>query len=267
MRGMDLKYAEIFAILCGVLLLAWAAAEQNLHSAAPVTEFLQEKIAALEGDLKNARADLKNAQFKLTHSESREMEMRKKLEDMQIPVPGPPPQKPQDDSLIFTLSENEKDFRFSTGSAEIRAAFQEGLITRVFSKIREKSEAYGCDVLMIIGHTDESQFPAARASNLDDSLTAVNATGNLDQLAPGSNTDLGMVRALAVAIFMRQHADQYPEVKYFLPYSAGQLIMPDRSLSSSLLGPNLPGIPDDSRRRIELQLTKSSFWKAETPHP
>lgn len=260
MRGMDLKYAEIFAILCGVMLLAWAAAEQTLQSSTPITEFLQEKIAALDGDLKNAQARLKQ-------SEAREKEMVKKLQELQVPLPMPPPPQPEDDSLIFTLSENEKDFKFDTASAQIKPEFKEGLITRVFPKIREKSEAHGCDVLMIIGHTDESQFAASEASNLDDYLTAVNFTENLHQLEPGSNTDLGMVRALSVAIFMRQHADQFPAVKYFLPYSAGQLILPDRSLSTSVLGPKLRGVPEDSRRRIELQLTKSSFWKAETPHP
>jgi len=257
---MDLKYAEIFAILCGVMLLAWAAAEQNLHSSAPITDFLQEKIAALEGELKNA-------QNKLKQSEAWEKEMVKKLQELQLPVPVAPALKPEDDSLIFTLSENERDFKFSTGSAEIKPEFKEGLITRVFPKIREKSEAHGCDVLMIIGHTDESQFATSQASNLDHHLTGVNVTGNLNQLEPGSNTDLGMVRALSVAIFMRQHAGQFPEVKYFLPYSAGQLILPDRTLSTSVLGPELRGVPEDSRRRIELQLTKSSFWKAETSPP
>jgi len=258
MRGMDLKYAEIFAILCGIMLLAWAAAEQNLHSSVPVTKFLQERIAALEEEIKSTQARLQG-------SESRERELRKKLEELQIPLPETSSPTPQDDSLIFTLSENEKDFKFATGSAEIRPEFKDGLIRRVFPKIREKSEIFGCDVLMIIGHTDEKQVRGSRASTLDDQLTAAYQTQSLDGLNAGSNTDLGMVRALSVAIFLEQNREQFPAVKYFLPYSAGQLILPDRTLSKSALGPGRAGEADDSRRRIELQLTKSSFWQAEEP--
>ena len=69
-----------------------------------------------------------------------------------------------------------------------------------------------------------------------------------------------MVRALALVNFFRAHQELIPSIRYVLPYSAGQMIQLDRSLSTTFLNDNNKGLPDETRRRIELQLTKSSAW-------
>lgn len=257
---MDLKYAEIFAILCGLLLIAWAAAEQKKGPAPlfPDSKFRQTQITAMEQQI----ADLKNDLIKT--------KARVKRYEKELAESGNPAEvtQPHEEAPIITLSEHEAAFKFSSGSAIISPEFRETLEMKIFPKIRQKSEEYGCDVLMVIGHTDERQVrsTAKEGSTLDNRLSEAYRNRSLDGLTAGSNTDLGMVRALSVAIFLEQNRNQFPKVKYFLPYSAGQIIRLDRSLSTSPLGPEVLGERDDSRRRIELQLTKSSFWKAEDPN-
>lgn len=235
MRGMDLKHAEIFAILCGILLLGWAEAR------GPGGVFTKEDFVSLKKANEILKSDLLKVQLMLAPTNSN------KPSNQEAP--------------IITLSENNPAFRFPSGSAQMNPNFEEKLLEDVFSKIQENSQRYQCDVLMVIGHTDEVQVgESRRTSNLDDQLTRAYATGTLDELHAGSNTDLGMVRALALVNFFRAHQELIPSIRYVLPYSAGQMIQLDRSLSTTLLNDNNQGLPDETRRRIELQLTKSSAW-------
>lgn len=235
MRGMDLKHAEIFAILCGILLLGWAAA-RGPGATITVEDFtvLKKKYDALQAELTQTKVKLASAD----------------------------PNRPSNqEAPIITLSENNSAFRFPSGSAQISPEFQQRLLDDVFPKIQSNSQRYDCDVLMVIGHTDEVQVgETKRWSNLDDELTRAYATGTLDALHAGSNTDLGMVRALALVNFFRAHQELIPGIRYILPYSAGQMIQLNRSLSTTFLNDNNKGVPDEARRRIELQLTKSSAW-------
>lgn len=235
MRGMDLKHAEIFAILCGILLLGWAEAR------GPGGVFSKEDFVSLKKANEALKAALLQAQMMLASKD---------------------PNKPiNQEAPIITLSENNPAFRFPSGSAQMNPDFEQKLLADVFPKIQDNSQRYQCDVLMVIGHTDEVQVGASRrTSNLDDELTRAYATGTLDALHAGSNTDLGMVRALALVNFFRSHQELIPGIRYILPYSAGQMIQMDRSLSTSFLNDNNQGLPDETRRRIELQLTKSSAW-------
>jgi outer membrane protein OmpA-like peptidoglycan-associated protein len=235
---MDLKFAEIFAILCGVLLLGYASAKGFKPAAEPdkPIPLVQENT-----DLKKQLESLKE-----------------ELGKLKIPDPHKPINQ---EAPIITLSENNSAFRFPSGSAQMSPEFQQRLLDDVFPKIQSNSQRYDCDVLMVIGHTDEVQVGEnKRWSNLDDELTRAYATGTLDALHAGSNTDLGMVRALALVNFFRAHQELIPGIRYILPYSAGQMIQLNRSLSTTFLNDNNKGIPDETRRRIELQLTKSSAW-------
>jgi len=235
MRGMDLKHAEIFAILCGILLLGWAAAR------GPGKTFTEQDFVSLKKAYEALQAELTKVKVKLAAAD---------------------PNRPSNqEAPIITLSENNSAFRFPSGSAQMSPEFQQRLLDDVFPKIQNNSQRYDCDVLMVIGHTDEVQVgETKRWSNLDDELTRAYTTGTLDALRAGSNTDLGMVRALALVNFFRAHQERIPGIRYILPYSAGQMIQLNRSLSTTFLNDNNKGIPDETRRRIELQLTKSSAW-------
>ena len=235
MRGMDLKHAEIFAILCGILLLGWAAAR------GPGATFTVEDFIVLKKKYDALQDELIKIKVKLAAAD---------------------PNRPSNqEAPIITLSENNSAFRFPSGSAQMSPEFQQRLLDDVFPKIQSNSQRYDCDVLMVIGHTDEVQVgETKRWSNLDDELTRAYATGTLDALHAGSNTDLGMVRALALVNFFRAHQELIPGIRYILPYSAGQMIQLNRSLSTTFLNDNNKGVPDEARRRIELQLTKSSAW-------
>lgn len=235
MRGMDLKHAEIFAILCGILLLGWAAAR------GPGATFTVEEFVSLKKAYEALQGDLIKTKVKLAAAD---------------------PSRPSNqEAPIITLSENNSAFRFPSGSAQMSPEFQQRLLDDVFPKIQSNSQRYDCDVLMVIGHTDEVQVgETKRWSNLDDELTQAYATGTLDTLHAGSNTDLGMVRALALVNFFRANQELIPGIRYILPYSAGQMIQLNRSLSTTFLKDNNKGVPDEARRRIELQLTKSSAW-------
>ena len=235
MRGMDLKHAEVFAILCGILLLGWAEAR------GPGGVFTKDDFISLKKTNESLKAALLQAQMMLASKD---------------------PNKPiNQEAPIITLSENNPAFRFPSGSAQMNPDFEQKLLADVFPKIQDNSQRYQCDVLMVIGHTDEVQVGEnKRWSNLDDELTRAYATGTLDALHAGSNTDLGMVRALALVNFFRAHQELIPGIRYILPYSAGQMIQLNRSLSTTFLNDNNKGIPDETRRRIELQLTKSSAW-------
>jgi hypothetical protein len=109
------------------------------------------------------------------------------------------------------------------------------------------------DTLEVIGHTDGIGFKH-HWSNLDERLPALLSGGEaaLDHLMPGSNNDLGLLRALAIkqtwqrfvaAHLERAHLAQI-EVR---TYSAGQTLPVEAGRFSA---------EDPRARRIELRLTK-----------
>ena len=146
MRGMDLKHAEVFAILCGILLLGWAEAR------GPGGVFTKDDFISLKKTNESLKAALLQAQMMLSSKD---------------------PNKPiNQEAPIITLSENNPAFRFPSGSAQMNPDFEQKLMADVFPKIQDNSQRYQCDVLMVIGHTDEVQVgESRRTSNLDDQLT------------------------------------------------------------------------------------------------
>ena len=100
------------------------------------------------------------------------------------------------------------------------------------------------DFIQVIGHTDGEGINLK--SNLDKTLEIV-AQGKVpvSKLIPGSNADLGLMRALAVVQELQQTGLQNVE---FRAYSAAQLY-----LASGNLAP-VNRKPDETRRRIEIRL-------------
>ena len=151
--------------------------------------------------------------------------------------PKPPP--------IITISEAE-GLRFPSGSAELTDAARLVLVSAVVPIVRKHAAECRCDILEVIGHTDGQELRAV--SNLDRALDV--KSGSVAPLIPGSNTDLGLLRAWSV-IGEFQKVPGFAGMRFY-GYSAGQTILPHGELAG-----NERGSEEESRRRIEIRLRRS----------
>lgn len=163
-------------------------------------------------------------------------------------------------TTTLALIEDE-GFRFPSGSADLSPAFRFALKTNILPHVRKVAVSCGCNALTVIGHTDRVPLQPKR-STLDTELIDAFA-GRPATLFPGSNVDLGMMRALAIIRYLESAQVQglLPQkgepgyIKYFIPYSAGAMIRTDFDLERD----GRP-LPEQRRRRIELRLERSSNW-------
>jgi outer membrane protein OmpA-like peptidoglycan-associated protein len=141
------------------------------------------------------------------------------------------------------IDEKSGNFKFPSGSAELTPDLQKYIQTTILPEIQKATAKGNIDFIQIIGHTDSQGI--SNASNLDGKLTAA-ATGSekINALKAGSNTDLGLMRAVAVVQFLNTKG--LGKVK-FRAYSAGQLYLPSGKLARIDRG------ADDTRRRIEIR--------------
>jgi outer membrane protein OmpA-like peptidoglycan-associated protein len=142
------------------------------------------------------------------------------------------------------IDEKSGGFAFLSGSAELPLGFKKYLQDTIINKIEKATKNNkNIDFIQIIGHTDSQGI--SNTSNLDAKLTsAANGNEKITTLQAGSNTDLGLMRAVAVVRFLK--AKGLDKVK-FRAYSAGQLYLPSGELVKIDLG------ADDTRRRIEIR--------------
>jgi outer membrane protein OmpA-like peptidoglycan-associated protein len=141
------------------------------------------------------------------------------------------------------IDEKSGNFKFPSGSAQLTPDLQKYIQTTILPEIKKATGKGNIDFIQIIGHTDSQGI--SNASNLDNKLIYA-ATGNekINALKAGSNTDLGLMRAVAVVQFL--NTKKLGKVK-FRAYSAGQLYMPSGELAKIDPG------ADDTRRRIEIR--------------
>ena len=152
---------------------------------------------------------------------------------------------------LITLTETQS-FRFDTGSHNLSDKFKYEL-KRKLDKITEDIVKYNIDTIEVIGHTDGQPSPGG--SNLDFELIQNNdtiASFNSTNFQAGSNMDLGLLRALAVASFLKkQLSNRSVDVPYITPYSAGSLIDIEARFNPAI------NLSDSKRRRIEIRFTRS----------
>jgi flagellar motor protein MotB len=146
----------------------------------------------------------------------------------------------------ITIDERSGNFKFQSGSAELNPQLKkyvrETVIPKIEKTIKEKEGAI--DFIQVIGHTDGQANN--KKSNLDEKIELIaNGKNTINSLNPGSNADLGLMRALAV-IQEIQKTKRFNNIK-FRAYSAGQLY-----LSSGDLAP-VNRKADETRRRIEIR--------------
>lgn len=145
---------------------------------------------------------------------------------------------------LLRLTEKES-FRFGTGSYALNQEFKAALDSKL-PWIEDQITKYRIDSVEVIGHTDGQPSPGN--SNLDLLLPKAGQSTALHGYQTGSNTDLGLLRALAVSNYLRGKLQAKGLI--IRPYSAGSLIAGD--------GAYAPADSKDraDRRRIELRFTR-----------
>lgn len=181
------------------------------------------------------------------------------------------------ESPTFVIDERRQEFRFDSGSPVIKKNFARALRRNLgdsaapfpdfAAKIVESPDRF--NTLEIIGHTDG--VPLSRSSNLDQRLPYLLA-GQLSgssKLTPGSNNDLGLLRALALKQEWLEYVDTFYPAEHrkllrkieIRCYSAGQTILPIRVNSPK---PSDFTKNDPRARRIEMRLTRLGVFAVDS---
>ena len=148
---------------------------------------------------------------------------------------------------LLRLTEKES-FRFGTGSYTLNQQFKSALDGRL-PWIQEQMKKYRIDSVEIIGHTDGQPSPGN--SNLDLLVPNSGSSANLKGYQAGSNTDLGLLRAIAVSKYLKiKLAASGIKNITVRPYSAGSLIGVDGAFAPADMNERA------ERRRIELRFTR-----------
>jgi flagellar motor protein MotB len=188
-------------------------------------------------------------------------DLKKRIEDLLRADDKPP---------IIQISENEGEkqvYRFAPASSEMDQVFVDGLVNHKFGLLadmifeRQKSGLGRVNTLEIIGHTDPVPLKTNNVrGNLDAKLPSyLQGEVALSTLNPGSNNDLGLLRALAVkeqwSLFVQKHPlrDKLQQISVRC-YSAGQTIPPINELAIDDSYSNREYL-QRLARRIEMRLT------------
>ena len=239
------------------LFLKYAAeeTEQNLSDTERQVRLLQREIATLENELGESTSNVR--QLKKASSDLQRLllssneQSRGRIDILQSEI------KRLKSAPPVVVIQDSGGFQFESGSAnlprELKSYITEDLVDRI-ERITQQRNLY---VVEIIGHTD-GQVNFGNG-NLDRQLEEV-AQGKqpVDSLKPGSNADLGLMRALEVVKQLQTVQAQTGRLQgvQFRPYSAAQLQLPTGEFASRDRN------PDANRRRIEIRF--SPLGKAET---
>ena len=144
----------------------------------------------------------------------------------------------------IVIDEKSGKFKFQSGSAELNPALKTHIRQRIIPAIETITKDREIDFIQVIGHTDGQGIQ--KTSNLDKNIESVaSRKQSVKMLVPGSNTDLGLMRALAVVQEI-ESTGKLKNVK-FRAFSAGQLYLPSGNLAA------VNRDADASRRRIEIR--------------
>jgi outer membrane protein OmpA-like peptidoglycan-associated protein len=147
---------------------------------------------------------------------------------------------------LLPLTEAES-FRFETGSYALTKEFKQALLQRL-PEIKKTIKDHRINTVEIVGHTDGQPSPGH--SNLDMRLPLAGKALELNGFDSGSNIDLGMLRAIAVANYLRANLDSSDQSLIIRPYSAGSLIDTSGNFAPADSGSRAV------RRRIEVRFTR-----------
>ena len=239
------------------LFLKYAAeeTEQNLSNTERQVRLLQREIATLENELGESTSNVR--QLNKASAELRQLLLRSNEQSRsQVDVLQSEIRRLKSAPPVVVIQDSG-GFQFESGSATLPRNLKNYITMDLVDRIERISQQRNLYVVEIIGHTDgQVNFGSG---NLDRQLEEV-AQGkrSVESLVPGSNADLGLMRALEVVKQLQTVQEQTGRLKgvQFRPYSAAQLQLP----SGEFANPNRN--PDANRRRIEIRF--SPLGKAET---
>jgi hypothetical protein len=225
--------------------------ELNLSETERRVRVLKRQIAALENELGESTDTIRrlskgSAQLRtlLQRSNSRVNILESEVQRLKSAPP-------------VVVIQDSGEYRFDSGSAQLPKGLKDYITIELVEKIEEISQERNLYIVEIIGHTD-GQINVNSPSNLDSKLEAV-AKGNIaiSNLNPGSNADLGLMRALEVVKELQEIQKRGRlEGVQFRAYSAAQLLLPSGYFAE------INRQPDAERRRIEIRF--SPLGRAET---
>ena len=200
---------------------------------------LKKEKMILEQKISREIEIVKEANIRLTQTNKRLIDINKNLKTKDKLSKGPP---------IINLPEAD-DYSFETGRAILSFEFSNKLRTEIKDKILKNLIEYDADIIEVIGHTDEQAMRKTRQSNLDQNTVKFIKGETDDPLKARDNAGLGLARAASVV----KELKKLPELANYtiLPYSAGQLILPNENLST---GDSF--LAEDERRRIEIRVRR-----------
>ena len=229
--------------------------EQNLSDTERQVRLLQRELATLENELGESTSNVR--QLKKTSADLQRLLLssnersRSRIDTLESEI------KRLKSAPPVVVIQDSGEYRFESGSASLPEELKNYITLDLVDRIERISQQRNLYVVEIIGHTD-GQVNFGNG-NLDRQLEEV-ASGRqpVDTLKPGSNADLGLMRALEVVKQLQAVQQQTGRLKgvQFRPYSAAQLQLPSGEFAASTRD------PDASRRRIEIRF--SPLGKAET---
>ncbi|ELR98186.1 hypothetical protein [Gloeocapsa sp. PCC 73106] len=205
---------------------------------------LEKQVSLLGDELQRKNSQLQRSQRQANRLQRELEQTNEEAEDLAVEIANLKLAPP------VVVIQNSGDFQFDSGSAQMPEKLRRYINTELVERIEEITQERDIYIVEIIGHTD-GQATAQGNSNLDENLEAV-AQGkkSADQLVAGSNTDLGLMRALEVVkeLQLLQEKGRLKGLQ-FRAYSAGQLLLPSGEFATPTRD------ADASRRRIEIRFS------------
>ena len=229
--------------------------EQNLSDTERQVRLLQRELATLENELGESTSNVRK--LKKASSDLRQLllksneQSRSRVDILQSEI------KRLKSAPPVVVIQDSGGYQFDSGSAKLPKELRTYITIDLVDRIERISQQRNLYVVEIIGHTD-GQVNFGNG-NLDQQLEEV-AQGkqSVDSLKPGSNADLGLMRALEVVKQLQAVQEQTGRLEgvQFHAYSAAQLQLPTGEFATRNRN------PDANRRRIEIRF--SPLGKAET---
>ena len=227
---------------------------------------LQNKINDLKDEIKKLNIKIKDLENKIINLKDIIRELRSEIQTLKSEIKALKNEiiqlrfeiKRLDEELknnkkppLITLSEDEKDFRFGIGKAQITNNYKSALSLKTLPELIKNINDYDCNTIEIYGFTDTQ--PYNKNENIDDKLhNCISHECEIDKINIHSNLELGMKRAISIVNYLKQQQEKGLIRKNIVikPYSAGQFIDEKGRVSTHKKSDNR------KRRRIEIRLSR-----------
>lgn len=220
---------------------------------------LLEKDKQLRLELRRKNAELEQATTRILDLETALAAAKGKIEELTkngdvLQAELTKRKNVDDKPPIISLPETS-GYKFGSGTANLNPEFSLLLEKTVFAEITKVLDRGDVNTIEIIGHTDGQPVGSRHTSNLDEQLGEVLSDVIApSELQPGSNADLGLIRAVAV----RREIENWLVTKNL----HGKISIRCYSAANSVPLIAAPTTAQDfageqaSRRRIEIRFTQ-----------